>query len=148
VEDYLTMVKPQLTGTDDDGLPFKVTAASAVQIAPGSDTIRLQDVIADIALKDGRTLHVVAAKGLADTKNHHLEVSGGIHLTSNDGYDAKTESASADLKTGTIKGDSPIEASGTFGHVTARRFALNKTNGKLQFSGNVHMVLNPLAQTP
>jgi lipopolysaccharide export system protein LptC len=148
VEDDLTMVKPQLTGTDDDGLPFKVTAASAVQTAPGSDTIRLQDVIADIALKDGRTLHVVAAKGLADTKNHHLEVSGGIHLTSNDGYDAKTESASADLKTGTIKGDSPIEASGTFGQVTARRFALNKTNGKLQFSGNVHMVLNPLAQTP
>jgi lipopolysaccharide export system protein LptC len=141
-------VKPQLTGTDDDGLPFKITAASAVQIAPGSDTIRLQDVVADITLKDGRTLHVVAAKGIADTKNHHLEVSGGIHLTSNDGYDVKTASASADLKAGTIKGDSPVEASGAFGQVTARRFALNKTTGELRFSGNVRMVLNPTAQTP
>jgi lipopolysaccharide export system protein LptC len=146
VENDLAMLKPQLTGTDDDGRPFKVTAATAVQEGLGSDTIRLEDVIADIGLKDGRTLHITAAKGVADTKNHRLEVSGGIHLTSNDGYDARTASASADLKAGTIQGDTPIEASGKFGSVTALRFALNQATGQFRFTGNVHMVFNPAAQ--
>jgi lipopolysaccharide export system protein LptC len=148
VEDDLAMVRPQLTGTDDDGRPFKVTAATAVQERPGSDTVRLQDVTADIGLKGGRTLHVTAARGVADTRTHRLEVSGGIHLTSSDGYDARTASASADLKAGTIRGDSPIEASGTFGRVTARRFALNQATGQLRFSGNVRMVLDGAALKP
>ena len=145
VEDDLAMLKPQLTGTDDDGHPFTVTAATAVQDPPGSQTVRLENVTAEIGLKDGRTLRVTAAKGVADTMNRKLEVSGGIHLTSNDGYEARTETARADLKAGTVQGDSPIEATGKFGKVSAKRFALNQTTGELRFSGDVRMVLSAAA---
>src|SRR5258706_9927855 len=102
VEGDLAMVKPRLSGTDDDGLPFLVTAASAVQEERGSNRVRLETVVADISLKDGTALHVTATKGVSDTKLHLLEVSGGLRVTSQDGYDARTESAKADLKTGTI----------------------------------------------
>ena len=53
VENDLAMVNPRLTGTDDDGLPFVVSAATAVQEGRGSDRVRLEEVTADISLKEG-----------------------------------------------------------------------------------------------
>jgi lipopolysaccharide export system protein LptC len=141
VEGDLAMVKPRLSGMDDDGLPFVITASRAIQEARGSDRVRLEDVAADISLKDGTALHVTAAKGVVDTKTHVLQVSGGMHLISADGYDARTASAEADLKAGTVHGEHGIEAEGSFGRITAQRFALNRDTRQLRFSGNVHMVL-------
>jgi len=142
IEGDLTMVKPRLSGTDDDGLPFVVTAARASQEERGSDRVRLEDVVADISLKDGMALHVFAAKGVVDTKTHVLEVSGGIRLVSQDGYDARTDSAVADLKAGTVHGENGVQARGSFGSITAERFALDRDTRKLRFSGNVRMLLN------
>lgn len=142
VEGDLAMIKPRLSGTDDDGLPFLVTAASAIQEGRGSDRVRLVEVVAEISLKDGTALHVTAASGTVDTKTHVLEVSGGMRLVSKDGYDARTQSAVADLKSGTVHGENGIEAQGNFGRITAERFALNRDSRQLRFSGNVRMLLN------
>jgi len=141
VEGDLAMVKPRLSGTDDDGLPYLVTAASAVQEERGSNRVRLESVVADISLKDGTALHVTATKGVADTKLHLLDVSGGIRVTSQDGYDARTESAKADLKAGTLHGESHIVAQGKLGRITAERFALDRETRQLRFSGNVQMLI-------
>jgi lipopolysaccharide export system protein LptC len=142
VEGDLAMIKPRLSGIDNDGLPFVLTAARAIQEARGSDRVRLEDVSADISLKDGTSLHVTAAKGVVDTKTHVLQVSGGMHLVSKTGYDARTQSAVADLRAGTVHGENGIEAQGSFGHITAQRFALDRATRLLRFSGDVHMVLD------
>jgi lipopolysaccharide export system protein LptC len=142
VEGDLAMLKPRLSGVDNDGLPFVVTASRAIQEARGSDRVRLEDVTADMSLKDGTALHVTALKGVVDTKTHVLQVSGGMRLTSQDGYNARTQSAVADLRAGTVHGENGIEADGSFGHITAQRFALNRDTRQVRFSGNVHMVFN------
>ena len=147
VENDLAMVKPRLTGVDDDGFPFVVTASSAVQEERGSDRVRLEDVIAEITLKEGK-LHVEAARGSVDTRQHLLDVSGGIRLTSEDGYDARTPAAKADLKAGTVRGENGIEATGAFGRITADRFTMNRTTRQLRFTGNVRMVLNGAPAQP
>jgi len=98
-------------------------------------------VVADISLKDGTALHVTATKGVVDTKLHLLDVSGGIRVTSQDGYDARTESAKADLKAGTLHGESHIVAQGKLGRITAERFALDRETRQLRFSGNVQMLI-------
>jgi len=141
VENDLAMINPRLTGTDDNGYPFIVTAATAVQESRGSDRVRLEDVTADISLRE-TNLHVTAARGVVDTKTHVLDVSGGIRLTSEDGYDARTPAAIADLKAGTVHGESGIQAKSKFGQIEAQRFALNRATRQLKFDGNVHMVLN------
>jgi lipopolysaccharide export system protein LptC len=148
VEGDLAMIKPRLSGTDDDGLPYLVTAASAVQEERGSDRVRLETVAADISLKDGTSLHVTATKGVVDTKRHVLDVSGGIHVTSQNGYDARTESAIADLKAGTLHGESHIVAQGKLGRITAERFALDRETRRLRFSGNVQMLINNSNSVP
>jgi len=147
VENDLAMVMPRLTGVDDEGFPFVVTAASAVQEERGSDKVRLEDVDAEITLKEGG-IHVEAARGLVDTRTHQLEVSGGIRVTSDDGYDARTPAAKADLKAGTVRGDNGIEATGAFGRITADRFTMNRTTQQLRFTGNVRMLLNGVPAQP
>jgi lipopolysaccharide export system protein LptC len=142
------MIKPRLSGVDNDGLPFVITASRAIQESRGSDRVRLEDVGADISMKDGTALHVSAVQGVVDTKTHVLEVSGGMHLTSQDGYDAKTQSAVADLRKGTVHGEHGIEAEGTMGHIKADRFALNRDTKQLKFDGNVRMVINGGASSP
>ena len=148
VENDLAMIKPRLTGVDDQGLPFVVTALSASQVSRGSDSVELNDVTADISLKDGTSLHVTAGKGLVDTKSHVMQLSGGIHLTTTDGYDARTASANADLKAGTVHGEQPIEADGKFGHITAQRFAMNRDKRQLLFTGRVRMLLRGVPTNP
>jgi lipopolysaccharide export system protein LptC len=148
VEGDLAMIKPRLTGVDNDGLPFVITASRAIQESRGSDRVRLEDVGADISLKDGTALHVSAVQGVVDTKTHVLEVSGGMHLTSQDGYDAKTQSAVADLRAGTVHGEHGIEAEGTMGHIRADRFTLNRETKQLKFDGNVRMIINGGASNP
>ena len=135
-----------MTGVQTCALP--ISATSAVQESRGSDKVRLENVTADITLNDGGALHVTAAKGVVDTKRYLLDVSGGIHLTSDDGYDARTASAVADLKAGTVRGDKQIDAQGKFGHITAQRFALNRDTRQLRFSGNVRMLLNRVEAAP
>jgi lipopolysaccharide export system protein LptC len=147
VENDLAMVMPRLTGVDDEGFPFVVTAATAVQEARGSDRVRLEDVNADITLREG-TIHVEAARGLVDTRTHELDVSGGIRVTSDDGYDARTPAAKADLKAGTVRGENGIEATGAFGRITADRFTMNRTTRQLRFTGNVRMMLNGVPAQP
>jgi lipopolysaccharide export system protein LptC len=142
VDNDLAMIKPRLSGVDDEGMPFVLTASRAIQETRGSDRIRLEDVAAEVSLKDGTPLHVTAAKGVVDTKTHVLEVSGGMRLLSADGYDVRTATAVADLKAGTVHGERGIDARGSFGHITAQRFALNRESRQLRFSGNVQMVIN------
>jgi lipopolysaccharide export system protein LptC len=147
IENDLAMVMPRLTGIDDDGYPFVVTAATAVQEARGSDMVRLEDVTAEISLKEGK-LHVEAARGVVDTRQHLLDISGGIRLTSEDGYDARSPAAKADLKAGTVRGDNGIEATGSFGRITADRFTMNRDTRQLRFTGNVRMLLNGVPAQP
>jgi lipopolysaccharide export system protein LptC len=147
VENDLAMVMPRLTGVDDDGNPFVVTAGTAVQESRGSDLVRLEDVDAEITLKEGN-IHVEAARGIVDTRQHLLDVSGGIRLTSDAGYDARTPAAKADLKAGTVRGENGIEATGAFGRITADRFTMNRNTRQLRFTGNVRMVLNGAPAQP
>jgi len=140
-------IENRLTGVDDDGFPFVVTAATAVQESRGSDLVRLEDVAADITLPEGM-LHVEAARGVVDTRQHLLDVSGGIRLTSEDGYNARTPAAKADLKAGTVRGENGIEATGAFGRITADRFTMNRATRQLRFSGNVRTLLNGVPSQP
>lgn len=141
--DDLSMQNPRLSGTDNDGQPFVISASRAMPESNGSERVKLQEVIADFSLRDGTAIHVTAGTGLIDTKTRLLQMSGGIHLVSQNGYDATTRSAIADLRTGRIHGESGINANGAFGRITAQRFAMDRSSKQLHFWGNIRMLVNP-----
>ena len=146
IENDLAMIRPRLTGTDNEGLPFVVTAESATPENAAGDTVRLDQVKAEMLLKDGTSVHLTAAKGLVDSKAGRLDVSGGIRFSADGGYSAETISATADLKSGTVRGDLPVIAVASFGHLTANSFTFDKDTRLLRFQGDVRTVLTGSAQ--
>ena len=142
IENDLAMINPRLTGTDDNGLPFVITASSAIQLGPSVERVRLENVNADFVLKDGTELNVIAAEGVVDNQTQTLDFYGGIRLSTADGYTAETESARADLQLGIVRGESPVEAAGAIGNLTARGFTFERSSGVLRFTGEVHMLIS------
>ena len=145
IENDLTMLRPRLTGTDDDGMPFIVTAASAVE-EDLTERVRLEDVQAELTLRDGTLLLLSAVRGVVDRRTSRLEISGGIEMTVPGGYVAHTANANADLRTGIVLGNSPVTAESKFGRLTAERFSFDKDTQQLLFLGDVHMLINGTAQ--
>jgi lipopolysaccharide export system protein LptC len=148
LSDDLSMQNPRLSGTDNDGQPFVISAGRAMPETKGSDRVKLQDIVADFSLRDGTAIHVTAGTGVVDTRTRLLQMSGGIRLVSQNGYDATTRSAVADLRTGKIHGESGIDANGAFGRITAQRFAMDRSSRQLHFWGNIRMLVNPGVLSP
>ncbi len=139
----LSMDRPRLSGTDNGGQPFVVSAKRATPETGAPDRIRLEDIVADFSLNDGTAIHLTAGNGVMNTNTRLLQLAGGVHMAAQNGYQASTDSAMADLRGGTIHGDKGVSAEGAFGRIRAQRFALNRASRQLHFWGNVHMVLNP-----
>lgn len=146
LKDDLTMVHPRLTGTDDDGAPFVVTADSATQEDAKKLRVRLQNVRGNITLTDGGSLTLLATEGLLDGDAHTLLVSKGIQLTSVEGYEVRTAAAMMNIKTGIVHSDVHVTVDGPAGHIEADSFAADKNAHRASFKGHVHMLLNPKAQ--
>jgi lipopolysaccharide export system protein LptC len=146
IENDLAMINPRLTGTDNNGLPFVVTASSAVQLGPSVERVRLENVNADLVLKGGTELNVIAAQGVIDNETQTLDFYGGIRLSTADGYTAETDSAHADLRRGVVRGESPVAASGPIGSLTAEGFTFERSSEMLYFTGDVRMMISGSAQ--
>ncbi len=146
IENDLAMINPRLTGTDNNGLPFVVTATSAVQLGPAAERVRLENVNADLVLKDGTELNVIAAQGVIDNQTQTLDFYGGIQLSTADGYTAETDSARADLRQGVLHGESPVAVQGVMGSLTAQGFTFERSSGMLHFTGDVRMELSRSTQ--
>jgi lipopolysaccharide export system protein LptC len=137
--DDLTMTSPRLTGVDNEGQPFTVSAKTAVQEDGGA--VRLKELVAHLALKDSNNLAITAAQGRVWPDRHRVEMSGGLRAVSDSGYVLQTESANVNLQTGMVQGDMQVALDGPSGHATADKFVFDKAERQLRLTGNVHMLL-------
>lgn len=140
LENDLSMSNPRLTGSDDSGQPFVVTAQSAIQDASDTKRAQLKKVEADITLKDGTWINMVSDAGVVDTEKRMLDLSGNISIFSDNGYEAHSPTASVDLKTGIIHGRQQVNVQGPLGTLTADGFEIHRSTKKLFFKGNVKSV--------
>src|SRR6218665_3469109 len=78
VENDLAMVKPRLTGVDEKGNPFVITASMAVQDAKNAKKATMRDIEADLQLDKQGWLNARARSGMVDMAAGKLEMAGGI----------------------------------------------------------------------
>src|SRR5580704_3634349 len=97
IENDLAMIKPHLTGSDDKGNPFVITADAAIQDAKDPKRARLRKIEADLALDKNGWINADAAAGNIDMKAGTLDLVGGINLYTDTGYTLHTSAASLDL---------------------------------------------------
>jgi lipopolysaccharide export system protein LptC len=141
VSNDLAMIKPKLTGTDDDGNPFTVTADSAVQDGRSARRARLNNVQADMTLKDSGWMSATAKAGLVDATAKKLALWGGVSIFSDSGYELHTNEVHVDLANGVARGDHVVMGQGPLGSIRADRFTVDRQNQRIFLMGDVHMTI-------
>ncbi|HEU0162850.1 MAG TPA: LPS export ABC transporter periplasmic protein LptC [Rhizomicrobium sp.] len=141
VENDLAMIKPRLTGADDKGHPFVITADQAVQDAKNTKKATLTNIEADLALDAQNWLNARARTGMVDMSAGKLEMGGGISVFTDTGYELHTKAAAMDLKKSVVHGHDPVTGQGPDGTLRADRFHADRATNILTLSGNVRMTI-------
>jgi lipopolysaccharide export system protein LptC len=142
IENDLAMVKPKLTGTDAKGNPFVITADMAVQDSQNAKKASLKNLEADLVLNKGGWINARAKTGMVDMAVGRLELSGGIDLFTDTGYELHSQSASMDLKQSEVHGHQPVTGQGPDGTFRADKFHADRNTNLLTLTGNVRMTLH------
>lgn len=142
VNDDLAMMKPKLTGMDDEGDPYVVTADEAVQENADAKRAVLRNVEGDVTLKNGSWITTLAPTGLLDARNRRLTLNGAISVYSDSGYELHTTSAGVDMRSAIISGDRTVTGQGPLGTFRADRFKIDRRARIVFLYGNVHMVID------
>jgi lipopolysaccharide export system protein LptC len=142
VNNDLAMMKPKLTGTDDEGEPYLVTADEAIQDGLDAKRATLKNVEGDISLKDGHWLATTAPGGLLDARNRRLALAGAIAVYSDSGYEFHTTAANVDMRSAIIVGNHAVAGQGPTGTFRADRFKIDRRARLVFLYGNVHMTID------
>ena len=141
--DVMRMHNPRYVGRTSDAEPFEVTAASAHLNPSQPNRIHLNELAADIASTGTRQVRLLAVSGVYDRDTADVNLSGGIELTTSDGYRFETPSALLKLDHGRVVGHEPIAGSGPSGTIAAERFEFRDGGEVLHFTGRVRVTLHP-----
>jgi lipopolysaccharide export system protein LptC len=143
--DVMRMHNPRYVGRTSAAEPFEVTAASARLDPVQPNRIHLDQLAADIATASTRQVRLQAVSGIYDRGTEDVNLSGGIEVTTSDGYRFATPSALVELERGQVVGEEPIAGSGPSGTIAAERFEFRDGGDVLRFDGRVRVTLFPRA---
>jgi lipopolysaccharide export system protein LptC len=119
-----SMVNPRYVGTDKSQQPYSITSNVARNSATDRTKIDLEVPKGDIVLNDGTWLMLSADAGVYARSAKTLDLSGGVTLFHDSGYEIRTDTAFVDLEQGTASGDRPVHGQGPFGDLRAEGFIL------------------------
>lgn len=134
------MSKPRLQGVDDNQQPYTVTADQAIQ--QDADHVDLTKLQADISLKDGSWVNIIANSGAMNVTGKTIDLKGNVQMYHDSGVTFITEAAMVDFGNGMITGDSQINGQGGTGTLRADSFKIWSKQKVLRFNGHVKVVIN------
>jgi len=137
----LRMINPRYTGLDQNQLPYEVTAEAANQDSPKADDIGLEKPKADMTLSDGTWIAIEAPLGNYGQKSQLLDLSGGVNLYHDSGYEFTSPTARIDLVKGVAEGNERITGHGPFGEAEGEGFRLLDKGKTIIFTGKAKVVL-------
>lgn len=144
LNDDLAMIKPRLTGADDEGDPYVVTADVAIQDHLNAKRAHLKNVEGDVTLKDGAWITATAPGAVLDAtqpSGQTLSLSGPVAVFSDNGYEAHTSAAYVDMARGIISGNRVVTGQGPLGTFRADRFKIDREKKVVYLYGNVRMTV-------
>jgi lipopolysaccharide export system protein LptC len=143
----ITMETPHLTGYTPDQRPYDLVAKTATQDLTDPDHVTLNTLRAKVLMEDRSTVTLDALTGKFDTKQQLLDLHKDILLTTSTGYEARLNSAHADMAKGTVSSDEHVDVKLTNGTLTADRLRITDSGAVIRFEGNVVMNLVDLDGT-
>jgi lipopolysaccharide export system protein LptC len=139
IDNDLAMIKPRLTGVDDDGNPFVITAEIAIQDPKHLHRGRMKGVEADSTTQNGHWMNVTAVEGDFDMDSGTLKLRKGVALYSDSGDELHTATVDINMKKGLFHGPGVVTGHGPFGTMRADSFDADHTKQLLHLMGHVQM---------
>ena len=140
------MINARFVGTDSKNQPFSITADLAKNILLSGSSLELEMPKADIGIKDGTWLAIIANTGIYDQNKKTLKLKGSVNLYHDTGYEFNTESAIIDIENGIASSDSNVTGQGPFGNLIAEGLKISNKGGQFLFSGKSKLIIYPDSQ--
>lgn len=119
------MVSPRYSGRTDDGLPYYLTADTAIRQLNNRDEVSLQNPVLEFTRDDGsESSYVEALTGTYNDVTKVLNLHKDVTLDTDDGYNCKTTKSRIFTRGKRIEGDTPIRCTGSFGQVNGNSYAI------------------------
>ena len=148
--------QPRFAGVTEDGSAITVTAARALPEGGTLDSLRAEDMVAQIDMPDGTSIGITAPSGRLDTPRDLAELVGGVVVTTTSGWRIETATLEAALDATRLLAETAITATGPLGDLAAGRMELTQggrpaTDGGtsppegpvLLFTGGVRLLYDP-----
>ncbi len=135
------LIAPKFSSVDENGNPFTVTAARAVQVAGKPDLIDLDSPTGTITLSPALALTAGAPSGVFDQNTSILDLSGGVVVTTTDGYHLSVDHIQVRVKEKQLIADAPVHITGPLGEITAQSATANGATGVLILNGPATLIL-------
>lgn len=139
----VTMDNPRLSGVRSDGRPYALNARSAVQDARTPNKLELHDIDAHITMGDKSVVHVVSTLGNYDSSAESMLFDNDVHITSDNGLDARMLTAFVDFKAGFVNTDQPVTVIMSTGTVASDTMHMDDNFKAVHFEGHVHSTMLP-----
>jgi lipopolysaccharide export system protein LptC len=138
----LKIVAARYTGQDAKGRAFALDAGSAVQKSSTDPVVNLEQLSAQIALREGPA-RIRADQGRYDMNAQRVKVDGPIAFTAADGYRMDTRDATVDLKTRRIESGGAVTGSTPLGTFRGDRLAADLEGRTVALRGNARLRVVP-----
>jgi lipopolysaccharide export system protein LptC len=141
-EDRLVVEQAMYRGEDNEGRPFTVTAASAVQVSAADPVVRMEGLVARILMADGPA-ELSAQGGSYDYNREAVDVNGPVTFTAADGYRMTTGHVAIDLKGQRVLGNGGVNGAIPAGTFSAERLVADLNARTIALEGNARLVMTP-----
>jgi len=120
----LMVERLNLTGTDERGQSYALTADRALQAANTKNIVDLEKPKGELTLQSGDWVSGHADRGRLDQSTNKLWLGGNVELFHDKGYRFSSDEMNVDIKTSTAWGSQPITIQGEFGQIQGNGFRL------------------------
>lgn len=142
IDERLSVANAMYRGRDNLGRPFSLLAGEAVQRSSIEGLVRMQDLVAQLLLRDGPA-RLSAEGGIYDIDRETVDVAGPVRLTASDGYRMTAEGVSVDLRNRMMRGDAGVTGEVPAGTFSARSIRADLSERTLTLEGNARLSMTP-----
>lgn len=136
-EGILAVERPHLTGSNNRGQKYDVTATGGTQKVNVPGVVSLTGLKAVITAADQSDATLSAAAGVFDTVGQILDLKGDVQVRSTKGYDAALKSATIDLKSSTVTSTEPVTVNLSAGTISGNGLSIVQGGSKILFKDGV-----------
>jgi lipopolysaccharide export system protein LptC len=141
-KERLRIQAARYTGQDAKGQSFALTAGSAVQKSSAEPIVQLDNLAAEIQLKEGPA-QLDANHGRYDLNTEQVAIDGPIAFRTTDGYRLDTRDATLDLKSRKLQSAGAAEGTTPLGTFRGDRLSADLEARTVRLDGNARLRIMP-----